>query len=145
MLFGDCTGNWRPSAGSDVVLQEAPAGTMAQLGALRRVRGGRWRVPVSVRAPEPFHALDLQLRYDHTQLRLLGVRAARSDGATMVSFGSDAPGRIRIALASGRALPGDGRAFLVVDFASATGQPSARLVRPYFLAVDERVAPVAGP
>src|SRR5262249_23284632 len=70
VLFGDCSGNWRPGTGSSVPARVpgtqgsgAVHGTV-RVGGARASRTGALRVPVYAQASAPFRALDLQLSFD---------------------------------------------------------------------------------
>lgn len=136
VLFGDCTGNWRPEGEDGAAVRDAPPGTTLELRPIRRVRGGRLRLPIAVRAPAPFHALDLELRYDRNELELHSVRTG-SQEASLVRAKEDVPGRVHLALASAEALQGDGEIVLMVEFQGVLGGNPAPLVRVFAAAVDE--------
>ncbi len=134
ILFGDCTGNWQPGA----VQELAPADTEVATQALRRLRGGRLRLPVTVRAPRQFRALEIELRFDPAQMELRAVLPLQQTGS-LVRFSSDVPGRVLIALASGLPLPGDGGVELVVEFQSLGPSQTETTVRLFSATVDERL------
>lgn len=140
-LIGDCTGNWQPGDVRTAEPEMAPAGSALEMAPLRRVRGNRWRQAIGVRVPEATLSLDLELRYDTARLHFEGVRSVRLDGSALLDASLLQPGRLRVALASSVPLPADGRTMLVVDFTATDSAISARLVRPYQIAVDERLVP----
>lgn len=120
VLIGDCSGNWKAGAqpsGSE--REPAPPGTSVELRPLRRGLGGRLRLPIVVRAPEPVYAVDLQLRYDSRLMRLREARPIERAGS-LLRIVEDVPGRAVVALASARPLPADGRVALVVELQSVT-------------------------
>jgi hypothetical protein len=135
VLIGDCSGNWR-AAGGRAAVQEAPSGTAVDLQPLRRLRGGRFRLPISVRATKPFHALNVELRYDRTQLTLLSARPGAQDNS-LARAKEDVPGRVHVALASAEALPGDGKIVLVVEFQGVLGSEGNPPVHVVSAAVDD--------
>jgi hypothetical protein len=136
--LGDCTGDWTPGdpRGAEPVL--APPGTALELRPLRRLPGGRWRLAIGVHSPQPANALEVELRYDAGRLTPLSARTAHLGTAALVDTESAQPGRLHLALASAIALPGDGRAVVVVDFA-ASATVSSRAVRAYGVRVDDRL------
>ncbi|MEO8604137.1 MAG: matrixin family metalloprotease [bacterium] len=139
-LIGDCSGNWRPADARAAEPTLAPAGTALEISPLRRVRGGRWRLAIGLRASAEAHALTIELRYDAERLtpdftRLLHLDAALSESHVVQ------PGRFAIALASAEPLPTDGRPVLVIDFVAAAPDITARSVRPYSATVDDRLVP----
>ena len=142
-LIGDCSGNWLPGdpRGAEPVL--APAGTALEVSPLRRLRGGRWRIAVGLRSPQPVSALDLELRYDGSRLSPIQVRTAHLGDAALIDSVATLPGHLRIALASAVPLPGDGRAVAVVDFAASAGATiTANLVRAWSATADDRTVNV---
>ncbi|MFN8644691.1 MAG: PQQ-dependent sugar dehydrogenase, partial [Candidatus Binatia bacterium] len=52
-LIGDCNGDWEPGDPRGAPPQLAPEGTALVVSPLRRLRGGRWRVAVGLRSPQP--------------------------------------------------------------------------------------------
>ena len=140
-LLGDCNGSWRPADARGAEPLLAPAGTGLAISPLRRLPGGRWRLAVGVQAPAGASALEVELRYDSARLTPSRVRTVHLGDAALVDFVADPIGRLRIVLASAIALPSDGRAVAVVDFASAGDDGvGARSVRPARALVDDRLA-----
>ncbi len=142
-LVGDCTGNWLPGGPRIAEGEPAPAGTALALGAPRRIRGGRWRLPVGVRAPGSVHALEVELRFDPDRLVPGSPRSVHLGATALVQARLVQPGRLAIAIASALPLPSDGRALAVVDFTARVDDVGPRSVRAYAVAVDDR--PVAAP
>ncbi|MDX2169060.1 MAG: dockerin type I repeat-containing protein [Deltaproteobacteria bacterium] len=113
ILFGDCTGNWAASSGGSLLAQR-PA---VRLRVPRRPQSGMLRVPLVIDVDQPYHALDLSIRYRGEGLRPLRVRKLRgAEGAMLVSNLSE-PGRVRLALASAQPIEPGG--LLVIDFTTA--------------------------
>lgn len=141
-LIGDCSGNWQPgdARGAEPVL--APAGTELAVAPLRRLPGGRWRLAIGVRTPAVANAFEIELRYDGARLTPGAARTAHLGTAGLIDAVATPPGRLRIALASALPLPADGRAVVVVDFTAAAGEVTARSVRPWSAALDDRVVTV---
>ena len=138
-LIGDCSANWQPgdSRGAEPVL--APEGTALAVSPLRRLPGGRWRISVGLRSPQPSSALEMELRFDGARLTPAQVRTAHLGDAALLDFVVTQPNRLRIALASALTLPGDGRAVVVVDFvASDAGGITSRSVRAWSASLDDR-------
>jgi len=142
-LLGDCTGNWLPGGSRIAEDDPAPAGTALALGAPRRIRGGRWRVPVGVRAPGSVYALEVELRFDPDRLVPRSPRSVHLGAAALLQARVVQPGRLAIAIASAQPLPSDGRALAVVDFTARVDDVGPRSVRAYAVAVDDHL--VAAP
>lgn len=118
VLFGDCTGNWHPSAAGVGAATEPSASSASQvrLGGVRRGRGGRVRFPLFVASPEPFHAFDARIEYDPRALRLVAARPVNGARNALVQYNSKVPGVARLALASTEPVMHGGAAFLMLDF-----------------------------
>jgi hypothetical protein len=56
-------------------------------------------------AAAPFHAAELELRYDPARLRLRGVRPLRAGADIVLAAHASVPGRLHVALASAHPLP----------------------------------------
>ena len=129
VLFGDCSGNWRPSTGSSVPGRvPGTAGTRGRGsvrvgGAARTARAGTVRVPLYVQAAGPFHSLDLQLSYDATRLRLLGMRRVRQARTALAAVNQRVPGFLAVSLASVDPLRSG--AVIVLQFQGRAGEIGA--------------------
>jgi hypothetical protein len=99
VLFGDCTGNWQPSAGSGATLIASSTHTAVRLGRAQR-HGRRFRVPVAVQTGKSFQALDVQITYDPNQLDVRGILRTGNARNALVQANTNVPGRIVISLAS---------------------------------------------
>lgn len=142
-LIGDCSGNWEPAEARGAEPLLAPAGTALTVAAPRRLPGGRWRVAVGLQSPATANALEVELRFDSARMTPARVRTAHLGEAALLDFTETPPGRLRIALASAVALPADGRALIVIDFAGAgDGAVTTRSVRPWSALLDDRVVSV---
>jgi hypothetical protein len=136
ILFGDCTGNWQGGGGSPLVAPLRVPATV-RVGRFDR-RRNRMRLPIHVRATQPFEALDLDVRYAPADLRVVGVRRLGMARGAVVAFDNRQPGLVRIALASAMPVQTDARALLVLQFADGSKPVnSARAVR---MTVDDHPA-----
>ena len=134
---GDCSGDWQPGDPRTAEPLLAPPGTALELRPLRRLPGGRWRLAIGVRSPQPVNALELELRYDAARLAPLRTRTAHLGNAALIDTDGTRTGTLRLALASAIALP-NGRAVVVVDF-TASAAVTSRAVRAYGVRVDDRL------
>ncbi|MGD9763028.1 MAG: matrixin family metalloprotease [Candidatus Binatia bacterium] len=135
VLFGDCTGNWQAPGASALAAGPPPR---VRLGK-PLVRAGRVRVPVHVRDPHVFRALELHLRYDPDRFTPVDARL-RAPGATaMRRWNADIPGRLRVAVASGPPIKTRRGPLLIVEFAALgrAGNPDVRIEA---AAIDDRPA-----
>jgi hypothetical protein len=119
VLFGDCTGSWQPSARVSALALTTDASGAVSLGHPTGRRGHRVRVPLLVHSLRGFSALSVQIGYDPSRLRAVGVRALGSARQALTQFNPRAPGSLKIALASGNPLP-DGVVFML-DFETKDG------------------------
>lgn len=110
VLFGDCTGDWRPSGGSAAMTVRSEAA--AEMSVRRGGRRGQLlRVPVVLNTAGARGA-SVNLRYDPTQMTAVGVRPAGSNGQTLMQANLAAPGVARVALLSSTPMP-RGTAFVL--------------------------------
>jgi hypothetical protein len=137
-LFGDCTGNWQPASGGGSSVEDSAP--LVRTGRMRQTRAGGLRLPVYVDAPAPWHGLEAELRYDDRQLYLLGVSRTIHASGTILGVNDSVPGRIKIAMASARAMSGNG-AVLVVRFAARGGTAARSAVSAVRVALDEGATP----
>jgi hypothetical protein len=116
ILFGDCTGNWKATPG-DASAKSArrPSGAAVRLGRPQAMKGRRLRVPVLVDSRRTYRALELDLRFDASQVRLRHVRRAEATAGAILQSNIDRSGRAIIAVASGRPLTGSGRPALWIE------------------------------
>ncbi|MFI5395968.1 MAG: matrixin family metalloprotease [Candidatus Binatia bacterium] len=114
VLFGDCTGHWQP-AGSGAVSALVPVTQHVRLGRMRAVpRTHNLRAPIYVDVEQPFHALEIELRYDPTTLRPVTARLMPSTGQALLASNLIIPGTVRLALASSQ--PISASAVAMVEF-----------------------------
>jgi hypothetical protein len=139
VLFGDCSGNWQ-SDDIGIIQETAPPGSALDLQPMRRARGGRVRLPIGVRTSGSFFGLDLQLRYDPTEMEVRSVRAVPSEGP-MLRYNAATPGRLVISVASPDALPGIGDVLVVVEFQDLDFDEAMPEVVASFAAIDEQLLP----
>lgn len=116
ILFGDCTGNWRPSSGSTAARSAADtAAPLLHMGRPHRHRD-RWQVPLYVDSAPSFRALDVEVRYDAARLVVLGVRPVPANRQAAFAVNTRTPGRIAVALASVDAIDGQPDPVLIFEF-----------------------------
>ncbi len=143
LLFGDCTGNWRPSSGAAASFQKAAAGgPQLHVARMHGARRGHARVRLYVRSGKPFQSFEVRLAYDPAQLELRGVRMPRSTRNALVRHHTDGYGHAAIAAASAGPLGNHRGAVLVVDFATFERSREAGAIRVLHSTVDEQSAPV---
>lgn len=112
VLLGDCSGGWTSSEGA--LRRDRPRGRV-RLGRLRR-RDGRVETRVYVRSREPFQSLDLDLRFDATQLAPASVESRDLDAQMLLAQRQIEPGLLRIAFAVSEAIPRRHGALLTITF-----------------------------
>lgn len=115
LVFGDCTGNWRPPGAASAARTAAP---VARVGAWRRLRGGRLALPIAIERAQPAYALDLRITYDPGALRPLHARLVGAARGAAMAFNPGEPGVARLAIAGATAIPTGGRPIAVVVFAA---------------------------
>ncbi len=137
ILFGDCTGNWTPSGGAAFRMTSTGAPIM-HAGRLRQSRGRRVRVPIYVQTTRPFHALELQLAYDSSQVLAAGLRPSRAASGALVQHRRDDRGLVTVSLASAQPIDPHRGAVLIVNFTLRRRQTGANPVRLLRGVVDEQ-------
>ena len=138
ILFGDCTGNWTPTAGS---LRQRAAGTTVETGAARHAPGDQLLIPIYVRAHSPFTALDLQVAYDPKVLELTTVMPRGSAAHAMTGISNQQPGLVAVSLASASPIDPSLGVMLILQF-HRTGAVGANAVRLVQAQVDEQTTAV---
>jgi hypothetical protein len=115
VLFGDCTGNWRPATAA---AETAPGkhAPRVQVGKLER-HGGTLRARLYVRTAGEFHSLNAQLAYDGSKLQLLRATTRRAGRGAIVAASESSPGDARLAIASADAIGGRRGAIIDLVFA----------------------------
>ena len=143
ILFGDCTGNWSPSA--DATAAPAVRGTARmRVGRPSVDRSGVVRVPVWVRSSASYSSLDLQLAYDPALLTPRGVTLRKTASAAVASFHAREPGALRVAMASAQPIDRAYAQILSVDFTLAAGATKPGDVSANAASVDEVPATLVG-
>jgi hypothetical protein len=115
LLFGDCTGNWQPATPAAANSLRRSSGSSVRLGRPQAMNGRRIRVPVLVDSKRAYRALELDIRFDASQLRLRRVRRAEGTAGAIVQSNIHRDGRVRIAVASGRPLASSRRPALWLE------------------------------
>jgi uncharacterized protein YkwD len=118
LVFGDCTGNWRPPSAAVV---RAAAGSRPTVSAseLRSLGRGRLALPIGVARATPMPALELRVAFDRSTLRVAGVQLVGAARDALLAFNATRPGVLRIAIASSEAIAVDGAPVVVVVFATS--------------------------
>lgn len=130
VLFGDCSGNWQPSAGRSA----AARGNIVREGSpevrLDRPEQGQrhLRIPLLVQSGQPFQGIDVELQYDSTVVNTPRVRLVGDARRALVAVNTPIAGHLRIALASGQSLK-PGR-ILTLDFEVKNRLPKKAIDRP---------------
>jgi len=126
LLFGDCSGNWQaPGSGAAARVVPRPAVRLGQVG---HGRGHRFRIPL-VMESAPFPALDVELRYDPTELRAGGVHRLAAAAGALLRSNARVPGVLKIAMASATPLPGEGAEILILQFESRNAMSARAALR----------------
>jgi hypothetical protein len=134
VLFGDCTGNWRPAAGAASLVRDDEA--LAHLGRPRR-RGTAIVAPLFVDRADPFHAFGATLIFDPRNVRSVAVRLAAAAKGAALEVNSPRVGRVTVALASVEPIdPTEGPIVDVLYEPNGRGRRSAR-VRIADVSIDE--------
>lgn len=108
-LFGDCSGNWQPSAtGIAHSVTSHNAAVRAGTARLDRHRGATHRsllrVPLSLDASTPVRGLDVSLQYDPTVMTPVGIRSTHGARHALVAMHVSKPGVLVLSLASAEPL-----------------------------------------
>lgn len=104
ILFGDCNGSWQPSSGGGAAALSTQAPSSKVRIGRRLRRHGSIRVPLGVHTSGGFHALNVHIRYDQTQLATPHVRTVGDARGALVVSNSATPGLLVVAVASSRTL-----------------------------------------
>ncbi len=122
MAFGDCAGDWQPSAAA-----ASRSTSQVEMGRLHRLRG---RVRVTIRIPvrDTFHALDVRLEYDRNTLRPSRVVQLRDAQLALMAVNADVPGSVAVSLANAEPMRG-GRLLNVEFEVTGSARPAATSVR----------------
>jgi hypothetical protein len=101
-------------------------------------------LPVYVRAPAPYNALDLEVAYDSQRLTPAGVILHRGSDAGLTSFHASRAGSLRVAMASSEPIKRRFGLLMRLEFTLADGIRDPGDVRALTAKVDELPANVAG-
>lgn len=128
ILIGDCNGSWAAPAGGGGAL--APAVAVRFGKALSH--GGRMTVPLIYQSKRPYSSLTIDIAYDASAGRALGVRRTAATRDAMVVANTTEPGRLRIAMADTKPLPGRAE-LLLLRFESNSPLGMQRSLRAHHL------------
>lgn len=117
LVFGDCTGNWRPPGGA-AAFRASIGRDRAAAASLRPLGGRRWALPIAVDGHAAAHALDLRVDYDPTALRVLRARLVGAARGGLLAANGEQAGRLHLGIASSASLPADGSPVAVVVFSA---------------------------
>lgn len=143
ILFGDCTGNWDNAASAALGRAGMARTSRVRLGK-PAIDGARVLLPVYVRAPAPYNALDLEVAYDSQRLTPAGVRLGRGSSSGLTSFHAPRAGSLRVAMASSEPIKRRFGILLQLEFTLADGMNDPGDVRALTAKVDELPANIAG-
>jgi hypothetical protein len=143
ILFGDCTGNWSPTA-NGTAAPSVRGGARMRVGRPNVDRDGVVRVPVWVRAQAPYSSLDLALAYDPALVTPRGVALKPASGGAVASYHAGARGAVRIAMASAQPINRAYAQILNVEFMLAPGARKPGDITGSAASVDEVPATLVG-
>jgi hypothetical protein len=128
VLFGDCTGNWRPQTGAAASARRRAASS-AHLGRARRGETrGEIVAPLLVRGTDPLHAFEATLSFDPARVRSVRVRLAPAARGAMLTVNARRQGLLIVALASARPIdPTEGAILEVVHERRGRGHRLGRV------------------
>ena len=121
LVFGDCTGNWRPPAAASARLGSGTSRVTA--GALHPVRAGRVALSIAPDSTQPIQAMQVRVSYDASVLRVVHTRLVGPARDAMVATNADPPGTLHIAIASAASFAAAGRPIAVVVFDLVSAAP----------------------
>lgn len=121
LVFGDCTGNWRPPGAASARRGSGAAGVTA--GTLRPVRGGRVALSIAPDSRQSIQAMQVRVRYDASALRVVHTRLVGPARDAMLATNADPPGTLHIAVASAAPFAAAGRPIAVVVFDIVSAAP----------------------
>jgi hypothetical protein len=157
ILFGDCTGNWTPSASAPAHFKAAAAASVSiasqpaqpasggtvRVGTLRPGRHNQVRLPVYVQSTAPFQALDLRIAYDASALTFTSAGPHGRAIHALTGVNSTEPGLLGISLASATPISGHGT-LLMIEF-GRPGKSAGTGAQLLAAQVDEHTAAVLNP
>jgi hypothetical protein len=139
VLLGDCSGNWE-SLGSGTAASALIEAPRLQLGAMRRSRGSRVRVPLVVSTALPFHSLDVGVAYDPNQLRFVKMGPVDPQQA-IIAVNTETAGIVHVAIASAAPILRD-RGVFALEFDRMQRLRTVNAPHLVFGRLDSRVAEV---
>ncbi len=143
LLFGDCTGNWRPTtAGQTASAVRGGDEPVLRVGRPVRSSAGRVRVPLYVRASSTFNALDARITYDATQLRFVDAIRRKPAQQAVLSLDGGSAGQLGLALASAEPIKGNGGALVVLEFDAIGDARALPALSATGVTIDEQPAAV---
>ncbi len=140
ILFGDCNGGWGASAGASSRTEDRTDRTMVRVGRAK-VRGNTASFPVYVRSRLPYQSLDLELRYDESEMSPTGLEGRRTTSRAMLGHNVVQPGTMRIAFASADMVRRRQGILLFVNFDLTTPARAPSSVYPVDARIDDREVP----
>ena len=117
LVFGDCTGNWRPPSAAGALRAES----IRARGTLRAMPGQRLALAIAIEHRQALPALELRVRYDGAALRVERVRLANAAAGAMLASHAEPSGTLRVAVASATPFVAGRRPIAIVVFAVAPG------------------------
>jgi hypothetical protein len=121
LVFGDCTGNWRPPGAASV--RSGSGASRRTAGALHAVRRGRVALSIAPDGRQPIQALQVRVSYDASVLRVVHTRLVGPARDAMLASNTDPPGTLHIAIASAVSIAAAGRPIAVVVFDIVSAAP----------------------
>lgn len=136
ILFGDCNGGWGATASALSATDEAPERSRVRIGRLKK-RGNTATLPVYVRSSRPYQSLDIDLRYDASEMTPSSVDGRRVSDRCLIGKHVVEPGRLRIAFASPEVVNRRNGVLLFVTFDLTNETSALSVVRPIEARIDE--------
>jgi hypothetical protein len=136
VLFGDCNGGWGATASALSATDGQPDRNRVRIGRAKQ-RGNTVTVPVYVRSAQPYQSLDIDLRYDHSQMSPSTVDGRRVNDRCLIGHRIVEPGVLRIAFASPELLTRRRGVLLFVTFDLIRETSTLSTVRPIEARIDE--------
>lgn len=141
VLFGDCTGNWQPDAGSALRRGNDTSATV-HVRRPRQNRSGKVKLQIAIRAEAPFNALELGLVYDAARLELVGAKLRKATPDAIVTYGSSGNGVANVVAASGYPLGSNGAATLILEFDASRSDGPLGSIDVFRAQIDEQPASI---
>jgi hypothetical protein len=139
VAFGDVTGNWMPPAPASGASVRTRASTgIVRFGQTKARHRRRVTVPVSVETSAPFSSLDLEIGYDPNRFRAIRARAVGEGRRGILQANTDAPGLIRLSMASGRPMVGGPDSLVELEFQVLRRVRGSAALRTWSAVIDDR-------